>query len=94
MKSDENHYSLRNRCHFRRTAIRTVYRGVERISNLDPKTWNIIPENKISQEMGARKLTLQPVNVLRKWSRVVTKKNRSGTHILIHYSPKSIIGFC
>ena len=44
--------------------------------------------------MGARKLTLQPVNVLRKWSRVVTKKNRSGTHILIHYSPKSIIGFC
>lgn len=64
MKSDENHYSLRNRCHFRRTAIRTVYRGCERISNLDPKTWNIIPENKISQEMGARKLTLQPVNVL------------------------------
>ena len=44
VKSDENHYSLRNRCHFRRTAIRTVYRGGERISNLDPKTWNI-PEN-------------------------------------------------
>ena len=40
----ESHYNLRRCNDFRIPAIRTVYRGSERISFLGPKIWNILPD--------------------------------------------------
>ena len=39
-----NHYNLRHINHFETTFVRTVYNGMESVSYLRPKIWDIVPE--------------------------------------------------
>ena len=40
-----NPYNLRQNSQFSRPRINTVYHGTESISNLGPKTWDLVPSN-------------------------------------------------
>ena len=39
-----NHYNLRHINHFETPSVSTVYNGIESVSYLGPKIWDIVPE--------------------------------------------------
>ena len=39
-----SHYNLRHINHFETPFVRTVYNGMESVSYLGPKIWDIVPE--------------------------------------------------
>ena len=58
----ENHYNLRKYICFRLPFARTVYHGIESISYLGPKIWDIVPiELKNAQSLNVSKKSI------RKW---------------------------
>ena len=42
---NRNPYNLRENSQFSRPRIKTVYHGIESISNLGPKIWDMVPNN-------------------------------------------------
>ena len=42
---NRNPYNLNQNSQFSRTRINTVYDATESISNLGPKTWDLVPSN-------------------------------------------------
>ena len=42
---NKNSYNLRQNSRFSRPRINTVYHGTERILNLEPKIWDVVPSN-------------------------------------------------
>ena len=46
----ENHYNLRQVSKFYRPIVKTVYHGIESVSYVGPKIWDILPEKLNNME--------------------------------------------
>ena len=44
VENEQHYYDLRKKAEFKRTKVKTVYKGTETLTFLGPRIWEIVPE--------------------------------------------------